>query len=261
MNFWQRIYADYFMPSRLDEYERLIVRALQENYTHLTIPAFYNKAKNGEVDRKQKYFIHRHDIDTDCSTARKFFEIEKKHSIQTSYYFRLSTLDIKLMQEIHEYGSEVGYHFEELSTYCKKHNIKSAVEAQKHFPFIINEFKKNFKEVEKKCEFKIKTIASHGDFINRKLKISNFAFITSELLNEFSIDFECYDPLLLMNYKTILSDGSYPTFFTPKNPSDCIKEQHDIVYLLSHPRHWRVAWLENSKDNINRVLEEINYRL
>jgi hypothetical protein len=249
------------MPPRLKEYVRLIVDAVKNGYEHITIPDFYNIVKNNTLNSQKKYFIHRHDIDSDTTTARSFWEIEKKYNIKTSFYFRLSTLDIGLMREIHQYGSEVGYHYEELAQYCKDHSIKSPEEAKKHFAAIIDIFKRNFKSVESKTGFKIRTIASHGDFVNRKLNLTNFAFITDKLMQELNIDFECYNELLLKNYGTILSDLHYPAYYRPRNPFDCIKEGHKVIYLLSHPRHWRTAPWVNTKDNLQRIMEGIKYSL
>ena len=247
------------MPSRLEEYEKIIQTAKASGYEHLTIPEFYHKIKKSELAPDKKYFIHRHDIDTDTNTARFFFEIEKKHEVKTSYYFRLSTLDINLMCEIQKYGSEVGYHYEELAQYCKDHKVKSAQEIKKHFAPIRDQFKENFKRVEAKVGFKIKSIVSHGDFVNRKTGVPNHEFITSELMEELEIELEGYDPLLLEQYKIVLSDSIYPDNYTPQNPFDCLSERHKVIYLLTHPRHWKVARWINTKDNLQRLIEGIKY--
>ena len=114
-----RIYGDYFMPSRLDEYEKVIKNLSEVGYEHITLRDYNHKLKNGTLANK-KYFINRHDIDTDVKTAKEFFKREKKYNVKATYYFRLSTLDFDFMQEIEEYGSEASYHFEELATMQKK---------------------------------------------------------------------------------------------------------------------------------------------
>jgi hypothetical protein len=258
MSILNRIYSDYFLPSRLGEYEKLLAIAVKENYQHLTIPEFYALAKSNSLHGK--YFIHRHDIDTDVSTARELFLIEKKLSVKTSFYFRLNTIDVPLMNEIRNYGSEVGYHFEELSDFCKTNKIKSAEEAKKHYDTIRKLFAENFLALEKKCGFKIKTIASHGDFVNREIGVSNFDFITRELMDQLKIDFECYDELLIRNYGTILSDTGYPEFYKQGNPFDAIKKNDQRIYLLTHPRHWRKAIIENTSDNLTRFFQGLKYK-
>jgi hypothetical protein len=114
--------------------------------------------------------------------------------------------------------------------------------------------------VQEKCGFKIKTIAFHGDFVNRMLKVSNLRFITPGLLAELGIDFECHDERLVRSYDIRLSDSPYPIYFTPSNPFDAVREGHRVIFLLSHPRHWHVAPVENSLDNLRRVLESVKYQ-
>lgn len=151
MNIWifNRIYADYFMPSRLKNYERLIMESLDNGFKHITLMEFFDLVKNNNASRFKKYFIHRHDIDTDVKTAKKIFEIEKNHNIKSTYYFRLATLDIKLMQEINEFGSEASYHFEEIATYCKTNHIKTKQEVLENIDKAKEMFKKNIKAIEK----------------------------------------------------------------------------------------------------------------
>jgi hypothetical protein len=255
---FNRIYADYLMPSRLGEYQRLLQTALDAGYRHLTLSEYFKEVLEGKDTGK--CFLHRHDIDTDVSTARKMFEIENKLGVKTSFYFRLNTLDYALMQEIHVYGSEVGYHYEELAQYCKNKRIMDPIEVEKHFDEIQELFYLNFSRIQDLCAFKINTIASHGDFVNRKLGIANHAFITQSLLDKCNIDFECYDARLINSIDVLFSDTHYPRYYLPSNPFDAMKTNHKVIYLLSHTRHWRTAPLENTMDNLKRLWEGINYR-
>lgn len=259
MQILNRIYSDFLLPSRMNEYEKLIVAAKEAGYKHITIRDFYKKLKSSSVVASDKYFIHRHDIDTDVNTARMFFELEKKHQVVSSYYFRLSTFDVSLIKKIDEAGFEVGYHFEELSDYCKQNGIKNSVELPSHFEAIKNKFKANCSFFEEKSKVKIKSVAAHGDFVNRILDIPNNAFISHALLNSLGIEFECYDELLIKNYNYIGSDTIYPNFYRPTSPFDAIKKGIPVVYFLSHPRHWRSNIIENVTDNINRFREGLSY--
>ena len=69
-----RIYGDYFMRSRLEEYESIIEMSLENGYKHVTLSEFVNLCK--KKISGSKYFIHRHDIDSDIETARAFFQID-----------------------------------------------------------------------------------------------------------------------------------------------------------------------------------------
>ena len=119
-----RLYCDYLMPSQLAAYEDLVRTAHTAGYAQTSVRRYHDMVRGRSLP--DKVIVHRHDIDTDLRTTRKLFEIEKKHGIKSSFYFRLSTLDIDLMREIEEYGSEASYHYEELATYAKKNKIKDA---------------------------------------------------------------------------------------------------------------------------------------
>jgi len=114
----KRLYSDYFMQSRLGEYEKIISKLKNIGYQQITVKEYKNLLDNKNL--KGKYLINRHDIDTDVLTAKAFFEIEKKYKVKATYYFRLSTLDFDFMKELEEYGSEASYHFEEIATFAKK---------------------------------------------------------------------------------------------------------------------------------------------
>jgi len=74
-----RVYRDYLMSSRLGEYEKIIVTLLERGYQPLTLRAYVEKLNGSGLD-DEKYFLSRHDIDTDIDTAKAFFEVEKRHN-------------------------------------------------------------------------------------------------------------------------------------------------------------------------------------
>lgn len=249
-----RIYNDFLMPTRLREYEKIIQKSMQLDYQHITFKDYYKKLVNNQLDNK-KYFLHRHDIDTDLRTAKKIFKIEKKYKVKATYYFRLSTLDFKFMKEIHSYGAEVGYHFEEIAQYCKDNHIKSSIEAIENIVEIREIFIKNIQNLEKELGFKIKTVASHGDFVNRKLGITNNKITNNkELRKSISLLAESYDKDIMDSFDIYISDRQYPLFYTPKNIFDVIGKC-DVICMLSHPRQWETNFLVNLYDNFRRVWE------
>ena len=256
---YNRIYSDYIMPSRLNEYEKIIQSSLEKGYKHLSLIQFFDLLKNNQIKLDHKYFIHRHDIDSDLKTTRKIFEIEKKNKIYTSFYFRLSTLDIDLMKQINEYGSEASYHYEELAQYCKDNHIKSKTDIDKSLKQIREIFSSNFHNIQNSLGYKLKTVASHGDFVNRKLSISNFYFLNEELRHSLGIEAEAYDDIFIKNYSEIISDSMYPKFYKPRNIFDVINDNKQVIYLLSHPRHWETNFYVNTIDNITRTWQGFKY--
>lgn len=251
-----RIYSDYFMKSRLSYYDHIISEFLSRDYLHMTVRDFYLAAGHGKLDG-QRIFVHRHDIDTDVSTARKLFEIEKKHGVKATYYFRLSTLDFDFMREIDDYGSEVGYHFEELAAFCKKNHIKEPDVAMQQIEKIRKVFQNNFCRIESKFGRKISTVCSHGDFVNRALKLKNHEMTNSEeLRDKLGILCEAYDDIFMTNLDVYVSDQPYPGNFSPRDIMSCIDQERRIC-LLTHPRHWRVNVKVNTFDNLKRLIEGI----
>ena len=251
-----RIYSDYLMKSRLAEYEKFL-RYSKKEFTFLPIIDFFNLIKENKLNNSKKYFINRHDIDTDIKTAKNFFELEKKYNIRSTYYFRLSTLDISFIKEINKYGSEVGYHFEEIASYCKKNHIKDKAKVYEHLQSIKNEFINNFRKIEQQIGFKIRSVASHGDFVNRKLGIINNEILLEQKTRvQLGIDVEAYDDILINNFDVYISDRPYPQFYTPLSPFEAIKK-YNIICMTSHPRQWAVNWYLNTKDNLIRFKEEL----
>jgi len=248
-----RIVSDYLMPSRLYEYEKIIKTLLENDYKILSLKEYKKLLDSNNFNGK--YFVNRHDIDTDVTTTKEFFKIEKKFNVKATYYFRLSTLNFEFMQEIEEYGSEASYHFEEIAQFAKDNHIKSKENILDRIDEIKKIFKQNFKMIEEKLGFKLKTVCAHGDFVNRTLKIVNNEITKDKTLkDELGILCEAYDEDILNSFDIYISDKPYPQFYTPNKIFSYIGKKNKIC-MLSHPRHWKVNWIENTKDNINRVYE------
>ncbi|MBU1667498.1 hypothetical protein KKC13_03710 [bacterium] len=253
-----RVYADYLMPSRMEEYEDILKSTLDSGYEYITVRDYYDKLSQNKLENK-KYFVNRHDIDTDKKMARIFFEIEKKYNVRATYYFRLSTLDIELMKEIEAYGSEASYHFEEIATYCKQHHLKSQKNVFENMENIQKLFKKNFRMIENALGSKLQTVCSHGDFVNRKLALTNVAIIKSQgLREELGIVCETYDKIFKDSFDIYVADRPYPLYYTPENIFKCIGK-YDKIYMLSHPRQWRSNIIVNTIENLKRVYEDIKW--
>jgi len=247
-----RIYADYFMPSRLEEYEKVIIALIKHGYRHITLRDYAQRLSENRLEGK--YFINRHDIDTDIKTAKQFFEIEQKHHVVASYYFRTSTLDIAFMKQIEAYGSEASYHFEEIATFAKKHHIKSKEAIKQRLPEIRKVFKKNFLNIEKQLGSKLLTVCSHGDFVNRKLGLTNNILIDNELRKELGIVCETYDRHIMNGFDIYISDKPYPRFYSPDSIFHYINKAQ-VICMLSHPRQWRSDIVVNTADNLRRLYE------
>lgn len=248
---FNRIYNDYFMKSRLDEYEQLLKKFLNNNYQFIMIKDYDKMNKNG------KYIIIRHDIDSDLKIAKKMFEIEKKLNIKSTFYFRLSTFDNKLIEDINKYGSEVGYHFEEIANFCKENKNISSSFVFDNLDEIKKTFINNVKKFENETNSKLYSVAAHGDFVNRKINVYNSILMDEKVRKDINVDIEAYDIEKHLDFRTC--DCMYPKFWLT-DPNTAIKEDKKKVLLLVHTRWWDKSPLIRFKNDFIRLVESVRYK-
>ena len=260
--FRQRAYADLFMPSRLEEYRKLLETALQYGYEVCSLRRFWGVLCGGAKPDK-RYCVLRHDIDTGVRTAREMWTIEQRLGINSSYYFRLRTLAIPLMVAIEENGGEASYHFEEVGTVAKRYGIRHRDEIAGLMPRAQELFARNLARIREKSGLRLEIVAGHGDWVNRKLGIHNREILTSESFRrELKVELEAYDKGL-MSALIKHSDTAYPSrwLWDNRDPSETIRSGAPAIQVLVHPRHWQVERVTNLMDDASRWGEELWYRL
>lgn len=242
------------------EYRSLLQLAIAKEYSVISIRDFWNLIhKQGKLDGR--YLLLRHDIDTDLETAKEFFKIERQIGVKASYYFRLKTIDIGFMRELEDVGMEAGYHYEELASFAKEKRIKDKSTIIKCLPEIKARFSENLWRLREETGLPITVVASHGDFVNRYLGIPNWIILEDKAFRlEMNIDLEVYDEDLMKFVTSRHSDTQYPTFWLPDNPCHAIEQLEPVVYVLTHPRHWRANNKENFWDDFERLSEGFKYR-
>ena len=254
-----RVYTDYLMPSRLGEYEALLREVAAAGHAQLSVREFYRQVHGGGP-APGKTFVHRHDIDSDLRTARKMFAIEARHGVRASYYFRLSTLDYGFMREIEAAGSEASYHYEEVADFAKRHRLRSAEAVRARFPEIRELFARNVGRIVERLGRPLTTVASHGDFANRRLKVINHELLRDEALRKrCGIACESYDAELLRCFDIYISDRKHPVYYYPLSPFDALHTYRHIC-LLTHPVQWETNWVESTRCNVRRLVEEFAWR-
>lgn len=250
-----RIYSDYLMPSRLGQYGELLCAANEAGYAQLSVRQFAHGDGDASAGARARTLVHRHDIDSDLRTAAKMFALEARHGVTASYYFRLSTLDYGLMREIEAYGSEASYHFEEVADYAKRHHLKDADAVRSRFPVIRGHFRRNLHRIEEAMARKLVTVASHGDFANRVLKVANHEILEdTEFRERCGIRVEAYDADLLRRFDLYVADRPHPAYFHPMPPQSALGRYQSIC-LLTHPVQWETNWRENTRCNLRRLVE------
>lgn len=257
---FQRIKSDFFLSDRIAEYEQIICLAIEKGYQIVSHSEYFDLVKKDKIDN-QKILIIRQDIDSDPKYAFKWLQVQKKYNIHSSMYFRLCTFHKNAMIAVKDAGSDCGYHYEEIADYAKKNKLTNPEAVKQHFPQIVSLFKDNLKSVENKVGFKIKHIASHGDFANRRLNLPNHILISTEVLHECGLDFEAYQSEFTETYSINISDCGYPLFYKGgKTPLEAIQQDVPIIHFLMHPKHWRSSWYWSIYENVKRVKEGISFR-
>jgi hypothetical protein len=257
-----RIYSDFLMPSRLGDYRHLLETALAAGYRILSIERYWRLVTDGALDPAGRHLVLRHDIDTDPQTAALMWQIERDLHVEGSYFFRLGTLDRGLMQRIADAGSRVSYHYEELATVAKRRRPADATAAGLLIPEAQELFERNIERLRSMTGLPMDVVASHGDFVNRKLGIKNTAILVDRGFRaRMGIVLETYDQDFLDTVSSYHRDMPYPHFWMEGDPLVAIGRGAPIIYMLVHPKPWRVHRTANARDDATRLLEGLAYRL
>jgi hypothetical protein len=250
------------MPSRLNIYRRLLESARDQGYETHSIYSFWQAGKDEKrVVPGRRYLILRHDVDTDPRTAEKMWNLEVLLGCRSSFFFRLCTFTPSLMKQMHAAGFEASYHYEEVSAVAKRRGFSSWPEIQAAMPQIRALFRDNLTRLRQATGLPMRGVASHGDFVNRKLNIINTVILEDESFRkELGIDVEAYDAVIEDQISFRVSDCPYPQFWRPSDPFMAIRERQPVVYILTHPRHWRTCLHVNAIDNVLRAWEGAAYR-
>lgn len=251
---FNRIYADYFMRNRFREYRLLMKSFLNGGYRFFKI----NEAFKIPSDCEKFVFI-RHDVDSEPRIMRQMFEIEKELGIKSTYYFRLSTFDINFAKELIKFDCEVGYHYEEIADYVKNNKVVIRDAIINSLDEIRELFIKNIQNLEKAMNYKILTVASHGDWINRHFKMPNLSLITQDLMAKAGLLTEAYDIERDLEFR--IADRPYPHFWCPCSPYNVIDENRKTGLILIHPRQWTSNPPARLRLDFQRFYEYLKSRL
>ena len=119
-----KLFIDYLKNNRIQEYDNIIKNALNNNYEVISLRNYVEEKFN----KTKKLLVLRHDVDHFSDGTKLMFEVERKYNVTSSFYFRNSTYESKLMKDIEEYGNEASLHFEPIADFVKANNIKNQKE-------------------------------------------------------------------------------------------------------------------------------------
>lgn len=255
-----RIYSDYFMHARFAEYESILESAYQKGYKIMSLAGYVDEVLSGN-QHHEKVLVCRHDIDTDCEAANIFFDYEQKFGGTATYLFRLSTAKSSVMKKLAEHGADVGYHYEEIASFVKSSCIQNTDNIESYYPLLLKQFETNLELMEKTIGRNIRTVGSHGDFINRKLKIPNHKLLYDKLNNPiFPELIMAYDKRILDSFDVYITDRPYPEYFRPCSPERMLSESRRILFL-THPNQWRVNVRATTKENFKRIVSGVRFKI
>lgn len=256
--FLDRLYFNFIMPSKVNEYARILAKAKECGYQFHSVLSFENVRNS--LDKDSKYLILRCDVDTpDYKVLKLFLKYDIMYGASSSYYFRLNTVNYKLMREINKAGGEASYHYEEIATYCYKKKIKNKILVDDNIDKIRILFERNYLEFKRKSALPCYTIASHGEFINIKLGVPNHYLIDSKLKSKLGIVREAYDKEHMEKLTCRVADHCSSDFI--KDSLAAIERGEHVIELLTHPRQWRSAAWINLKMDLSRLYRGIRYKL
>lgn len=260
MNIKKRLYADFFRPSKEDDYEMIIKTAKDKGYEFHTVLSFEDILKSG-IDKKKKYLILRRDIDTaDYKIVRMFLEIEKKYGARSTSYFRWNTYNVSLMNEIEQSGGESSYHYEEIASFCYRHRIRKKEIAIERMEEIRDLFIDNIKKFRKVTGMKCQTVASHGDYVNTKFQFQNKELMDERVRQATGIIREAYD-LEHISALTLRIADQVEGDNTTTKVIEALERGEHVLEVLTHPRQWNSPIWVNFKEEIVRVCKGLYMRL
>jgi hypothetical protein len=261
-----RVYADFLLPSRLEDFRAVLRHAIARGYVFHSVASYWRVLQSGER-KDSRVAVLRVDVDTDPGTAGELFRSARELGVAGSYYFRLSTFDVDLMRLIDRHGSEVSYHFEEIATMAKERRLRSREAVVRVLPEIRRRFLRNLSDLRQRVGAPMRTVASHGDFVNRRLRMPNLELLDEATRAAGQIEVEAYDAAFYSDgFTSRCGDRSFKigeppgsAKWRPIDPRDAFDRGERAVHILTHPRQWRSSVTVNLVDDVRRMWEGVRY--
>lgn len=261
-----RIRADVAISSRATEYDELLGASRNLGYRLVSMTEFDRLRRSGDLEADGRYLAIRHDVDiADLRGNEAFHRIEVRHGAHATYYFRLRTAPphARFIRRLREDGFEVGYHFEEAATIAKRLGLRDRAEVLARGNEIAAAFRANLLTFRSQWNPDIVSVASHGDWINRRLGVVNHEFVGPDLLAELDLAFEAYQPDLHAAFDVYVSDVATPPsrWRLEYGLADALREGRPKIYLLTHERQWHASPIVKTRENVDRLIDEGVYRV
>ena len=137
----------------LEKYGDLCDALLNCGYSILTVHDYLTKCQDRQYPIPN-CAIMRHDVDRKINNALRMAKLEHAREISSTYYFRYPyTFKPEIVNQIHDFGHEIGYHYEVLAK--AKGNYKKAMHLFEQEIQAMRDF------------YEISTICMHGSPLSR----------------------------------------------------------------------------------------------
>ena len=253
------LFIKYLKNSRIKEYEAIIKQAKEKDYEIVSLRDYVEENYN----KNKKLLILRHDVDHFSNGTKMMFEVEKKYSMTSSFYFRNSTFEPKLMKEIEAYGSESSLHFEPIADFVKANpKIRNRNDLfQTDFEDrCLKLLKSNLDRFRLLLDIACSTIASHGEYENGLVGTPN-NYLTEDIstYKYLDIKLEAYNKEMIDKVTCYISDvpieinGGYKYGVTAL---EAIENGEAFIMFLSHPNHWHYSRYKQFKKLVKSIIKK-----
>lgn len=254
-----KLFVKYLQNDRISEYENIVKTAKEANYEIISLRDYIEN----KFDSLKKLFILRHDVDHFSDGTKMMFEVEKKYGVTSSFYFRNSTYEPKLMKEIESYGSESSLHFEPIADYVKANPQIKNKEDLLNTDFqerCLKVLKANLDRFRLLCDIPCVTIASHGERENTLVSTSN-NYLTEDVntYDYLGVKLEAYNKDMMAKVTCYISDvpveinAGYRYGITP---IEAIKNNEEFIVFLTHPNHWYYSRWKQFKKLVKVLIQK-----
>lgn len=187
----------------------------------------------------------------------------KKYAVKSSFYFRNSTFEPKLMKEIEGYGSEASLHFEPIADFVKANNIKTKEELYQYNNWeerCLHILKCNIERFRNLLSIPCVTIASHGEYENSLVSTPN-NYLTEDIATyeQLGIKVEAYNKEMIEKVTCYISDVPIEInkgYKYGTTPFEAIKKEEKFIMFLSHPNHWHYNILRQFKKLVKVLIKK-----
>jgi len=248
----------YLTRVRWKEYAGYLKQALKNNYRVISLEDWF---LNREFYKESKVFVLRHDVDQYPAAAQKMNEIEKSLNVHSTFYFRWHTADKAVIQQIRNYGSTVGLHYETLTRYAMIHGIRKKEQVTKQVIKECQEILKEEIEVFQNLFGRINSIAAHGCPIENQIGTRNEDLMRGEKCEDYGILFDASNEQIMAGVNCQIVDNSgYEVYWqSGMSPSEALNTGHQVILFHTHPQHWGWSYRLILWDMLSRRLLNLSY--